>query len=62
MMLYILSGVGVVAIIFAIWFGIDIAIEEKIHNETYIKIQEIQDHIKKIDQDITTLYIKIKEK
>ena len=67
-LLYVLSGVGAVAIIFAIWFGIDNAIEEKIYNNTNVKIEEmqgkikgLQEHVEKIDQDLIYLMVSRKE-
>ena len=60
--LYILSGVGAVAIIFAIWFGIDNAIEEKIYEMTSNRFEKFEEQIKRMNQDLIYLMAKHKEK
>ena len=59
--LYILSGVGAVAIIFAIWFGIDNAIEEKIYEMTSNRFEKFEEQIKRMNQDLIYLMAKHKE-
>ena len=60
--LYILSGVGAVAIIFAVWFGIDNAIEEKIYEMTSNKFEKFEEQIKRMNQDLIYLMAKHEEK
>lgn len=60
-LLYILSGVGAVAIIFAIWFGIDNAIEEKIYEMTSNRFEKFEEQIKRMNQDLIYLMAKHKE-
>ena len=61
-LLYVLSGVGAVAIIFAIWFGIDIAIEEKIYKMTSNRFEKFEEQIKRMNQDLIYLMAKHEEK
>lgn len=60
--LYILSGVGAAAIIFAIWFGIDNAIEEKIYEMTSNRFEKFEEQIKRMNQDLIYLMAKHEEK
>lgn len=60
-LLYILSGVGAVAIIFAIWFGIDNAIEEKIYEMTSNRFEKFEEQIKRMNQDLIYLMAKHEE-
>ena len=60
--LYILSGVGAVAIIFAIWFGIDNAIEEKIYEMTSNRFEKFEEQIKRMNQELIYLMAKHEEK
>ena len=60
--LYILSGVGAVAIIFAVWFGIDTAIEEKIYEMTSNRFEKFEEQIKRMNQDLIYLMAKHEEK
>ena len=59
-LLYVLSGVGVVAIIFAIWFGIDTAIEEKIYEMTSNRFEKFDEQIERMNQELIYLMAKAK--
>lgn len=59
-LLYILSGVGAVAIIFAIWFGIDNAIEEKIYEKTSNRFEKFEEQIERMNQELIYLMAKAK--
>lgn len=59
-LLYVLSGVGAVAIIFAIWFGIDNAIEEKIYEKTSNRFEKFEEQIERMNQELIYLMAKAK--
>lgn len=59
-LLYVLSGVGAVAIIFAIWFGIDTAIEEKIYEMTSNRFEKFDEQIERMNQELIYLMAKAK--